>query len=222
MALRLEWNNEQTQYEISPKLVEKLELLLRLAGEAEKVTDGEVALTFVDDKEIQRLNREYRGLDKPTDVLSFAMQDIGEDEMEIFYVNDDDEENDEDFEGDEDEAEVEDDFANEDALKDVERLDKTDDSEHPLDEELEANDDEYGDEEGMEATFEEPLGDIIISVPRAIEQSEDYGHSVERELGFLFVHGFLHLIGYDHDNEGAEKEMFAKQEQILEQAGLIR
>jgi probable rRNA maturation factor len=201
MALRLEWNNEQTQYEISPKLVEKLELLLRLAGEAEKVTEGEVALTFVDDKEIQRLNREYRGLDKPTDVLSFAMQDIGEDELEIFYVNDEDDEEvyeDEGFEDDE----AEDSFANEDGLKDVELLDT--------------------DEDGMEAIFDEPLGDIIISVPRAIEQSEDYGHSVERELGFLFVHGFLHLIGYDHDNEAAEKEMFAKQEQILEQAGLVR
>jgi probable rRNA maturation factor len=218
MALRLEWNNEQTQYEISSKLVEKLELLLQLAGAAENVVDGEVALTFVDDKEIQRLNREYRGLDKPTDVLSFAMQDIGEDEMEIFYVNDED---DDDFEIDENEAE--DDFANEDDLKDVERLDKTEAPEYPLEQQLlVTDDDEYNDEEGMEAIFEEPLGDIIISVPRAIEQSEDYGHSVERELGFLFVHGFLHLIGYDHDTETAEKEMFAKQEQILEQAGLIR
>jgi len=66
------------------------------------------------------------------------------------------------------------------------------------------------------------LGDIIISVPRAIAQSEDYGHSVERELGFLFVHGFLHLIGYDHQSEEEEKVMFGKQEHILQQAGLVR
>jgi probable rRNA maturation factor len=45
---------------------------------------------------------------------------------------------------------------------------------------------------------------------------------VEREIGFLFVHGFLHLIGYDHGNETDEKEMFAKQEEILQQAGLTR
>ncbi|NHN30931.1 rRNA maturation RNase YbeY [Paenibacillus agricola] len=209
MALRLEWNNEQTQLAISPEFVQRLELLLKLAGEAEQVTEGEVALTFVDDKEIQRLNREYRGLDKPTDVLSFAMQDIGEDEMEIFYIN-------------EEEEEEADDFMNEDDLKDLDRLDQSPGSDSALDEGLEAEEGDYGDEEGMEATFDEPLGDIIISVPRAIEQSVDYGHSVERELGFLFVHGFLHLIGYDHDNEAAEKEMFAKQERILEQAGLMR
>jgi probable rRNA maturation factor len=98
-------------------------------------------------------------LDQPTDVLSFAMQDIAEDELEIIYEN---------------EVEI------------------------------------------------EPLGDIIISIPRAIAQSEDYGHSVEREIGFLFVHGFLHLIGYDHENETAEAEMFAKQENILQLAGLTR
>ncbi len=66
------------------------------------------------------------------------------------------------------------------------------------------------------------LGDIVISVPRAMAQSEEYGHSLERELGFLFLHGFLHLIGYDHQDEASEREMFAKQEQILQEAGLTR
>ncbi|MEK3723742.1 rRNA maturation RNase YbeY [Paenibacillus sp. FSL H8-0034] len=209
MSLRLEWSSEQTDYEITQELVDKLELLLQLAGKSEQVTEGEVALTFVDDAEIQRLNKEYRGLDKPTDVLSFAMNDIGEDEMEIIYV---------------DESDDEDEYVDEEDLDDVERLDKSDEiddsNEHEDDIELELQDDE--DEDGLVTIFEEPLGDIIISVPRAIEQSEDYGHSVERELGFLFVHGFLHLIGYDHDNEEAEKIMFAKQEQILQQAGLVR
>jgi probable rRNA maturation factor len=199
MTLRLEWNNEQTDYEITPELIEKLELLLKLAGELELVNEGEVALTFVDDKEIHRLNKEYRGIDDPTDVLSFAMQEIGEDELEIIYE--------------------EDDFIDEDELEETDQLDKNESDEFDDDDE---DVQELEDEEGLEAIFEEPLGDIIISVPRAIAQSEDYGHSIDRELGFLFVHGFLHLIGYDHENDEAEKEMFAKQEQILQQAGLVR
>ena len=69
---------------------------------------------------------------------------------------------------------------------------------------------------------EDSLGDIIISIPKAREQAEEYGHSFERELGFLTVHGFLHLVGYDHETEAEEKEMFARQEQILQQFGLIR
>ncbi|MNR35822.1 Endoribonuclease YbeY [compost metagenome] len=66
------------------------------------------------------------------------------------------------------------------------------------------------------------LGDIIISVERAKEQSEEYGHSLEREIGFLFVHGFLHLLGYDHQDEASEAEMMAKQESALSQVGLVR
>jgi probable rRNA maturation factor len=188
MSLHLEWNNEQDAYPISEEFAVKLKLLLKLAGEAEQITDGEVALSFVDDKEIHRLNKEYRGIDRPTDVLSFSMQEVGEDELEIIYD--------------------EDDFEHE-KLSDAERLD-------------EETEDDDGDEDDDDAMFEEPLGDIIISVPRAISQSEEYGHSIERELGFLFVHGFLHLIGYDHQDEETEKAMFAKQEHILQQAGLLR
>jgi probable rRNA maturation factor len=159
MGLTLEWNNEQDAFEIAPSLIEQLEKLLQLAGVQENVANGEVALSFVTDEEIHQLNKDYRNMDRPTDVLSFAMQELGELELEIIY------------------------------------------------------------DELME---NEPLGDIIISVPRAMEQSVEYGHSVEREIGFLFVHGFLHLIGYDHGNEADEKEMFAKQEEILQQAGLTR
>jgi probable rRNA maturation factor len=159
MGLTLEWNNEQDALEILPSLIEQLETLLQLAGQQEEVATGEVALSFVTDEEIQQLNKQYRNLDRPTDVLSFAMQDLGLDELEIIYD---------------------------------------------------------------QIAVIEPLGDIIISIPRAIAQSAEYGHSVEREIGFLFVHGFLHLIGYDHGDETAEAEMFAKQELILELAGLTR
>lgn len=66
------------------------------------------------------------------------------------------------------------------------------------------------------------LGDIIISVEQAKIQAQEYGHSFERELGFLAVHGFLHLLGYDHMTEQEEKNMFARQEEILVSFGVTR
>lgn len=184
MKLKLEVTNDQQLLEISDALVEKLEQLLQLAGELEDVNAGDVALSFVDDETIHALNKEYRGIDAPTDVLSFSMLEASPDELEILYGNEDD---------DDDEF-------------DEEESDSGNDSE----------DNEDDDD------FPEPLGDIVISVPTAIAQSQEYGHSIEREIGFLFVHGFLHLLGYDHQDEAAEKQMFAKQEQVLLKAGLTR
>lgn len=66
------------------------------------------------------------------------------------------------------------------------------------------------------------LGDIVISLERAAEQAEEYGHSFEREVGFLTVHSMLHLLGYDHMTEEEEKEMFGFQKEILAKMGLER
>ena len=66
------------------------------------------------------------------------------------------------------------------------------------------------------------LGDIIISIERAYEQAKEYGHSIERELGFLTAHSMLHLLGYDHMIPAEEKVMFKKQEDILNNIGLKR
>ncbi|MDP4096982.1 rRNA maturation RNase YbeY [Paenibacillus sp. P96] len=165
MSLQLAWNNEQEIMNISESLITTLEVLLRKAGEVEGVEDGEVALTFVTDKQIHELNKQYRGIDRPTDVLSFAMNEGLEDEMEIVY--------------------------------------------------------ELGEEEAG-PDLPEVLGDIIISVETAKAQSEEYGHSLEREIGFLFVHGFLHLLGYDHQDEASEAEMMGKQEAVLTEVGLTR
>ena len=66
------------------------------------------------------------------------------------------------------------------------------------------------------------LGDIIISIERAKEQAKEYGHSIDREIGFLTAHSMLHLLGYDHMVPEEEKEMFAKQEEILNNLGLRR
>ena len=67
------------------------------------------------------------------------------------------------------------------------------------------------------------LGDIVISVPHAVAQAEEYGHSLEREIGFLIVHSMLHLLGYDHVNGGLEEvRMREKEETVLTKLGLKR
>ncbi|GAA0362602.1 rRNA maturation RNase YbeY [Bacillus horti] len=147
---------DENQYG-SAELEELLVALIDTAARLEDVQDGEVSISFVNDQEIQEINKTYRMKDQPTDVLSFPMYEADEEEIEV-----------------------------------------TD-----LDEPL-------------------LLGDIVISIPRAKDQAEEYGHSFERELGFLTIHGFLHLLGYDHGTEQEEKEMFDRQEEILKQHGLIR
>ncbi|GAB7386323.1 rRNA maturation RNase YbeY [Bacillaceae bacterium] len=155
MSIELEIINEQETVEIAAEHLDLIRRLVQTAAELEDVS-GELAITLVDDARIRELNRQYRGVDRPTDVLSFPMLE-GEEDFPV-------------------------------AGGEVPTL----------------------------------LGDIVISVPRAVEQAEEYGHSFERELGFLVVHGFLHLLGYDHHDEAAEKKMFARQEEILQRNRLTR
>lgn len=67
-----------------------------------------------------------------------------------------------------------------------------------------------------------PLGDLVISLERCQEQAADYGHSFERELGFLVAHGMLHLLGFDHQTPEEEAEMMAKTEEVMAELGLAR
>ncbi len=144
--------------ELSDDMADYICDLLNFAAKMEKVEDEtEVSLTFVTNKKIKEINKEYRNKDSETDVISFALEEVGEGEMQIIG-------------------------------------------------------------EGMPRV----LGDIIISVAKAKEQAEEYGHSIKRELGFLAVHGFLHLLGFDHMNEKDEQEMFSKQKEILDEFGLKR
>lgn len=156
--------NEQTEYEITDNHDVLIKKIIIEAARMEGINEGEVVITLVNDEAIHNLNRDYRGVDRPTDVLSFAMNESTEDELEILFDEDD--------------------------------------------EDLEE--------------FPNMLGDIIISIPRVIEQAKDYGHSFERELGFLTIHGFLHLLGFDHGNDEDEKIMFDKQEMVLENLKLLR
>ncbi|MCS4485555.1 rRNA maturation RNase YbeY [Staphylococcus americanisciuri] len=138
--------------------IDQIDALLTFAKTQEKIDeDAELSVSFVDESEIQTINRDYRDKDQVTDVISFAF----EEDDDVFNG----------FEGEE-----------------VPRV----------------------------------LGDIIICTDVAKKQAEQYNHSFERELGFLALHGFLHLLGYDHMTELEEQEMFGRQDSILTSFGLTR
>ena len=136
-------------------------MLIRRCCNAVLVTEkfegsAEISVRIVDDEEIHRLNLQYRGVDKSTDVLSFPLGIDG-----VYDINND--------------------------------------------------------------TGAQMLGDIVISMSHAKKQAEMYGHSLQREIGFLVVHSMLHLLGYDHEQGGLEQEkMFEEQEMILGELGLSR
>ena len=69
---------------------------------------------------------------------------------------------------------------------------------------------------------EDVLGDLIISIPKVEEQATEYGHSFERELAYMVVHGFYHLMGYDHMEENDKKEMRKKEDEVLNKLGITR
>ena len=137
---------------VTEKDLELVEGLLQHAAKVEEVEDGtELSVTFVTNEAIHQINKEYRHKDAPTDVISFALEELGEGETAI-------------------------------VADDMPRI----------------------------------LGDVIISIDRTREQAEQFGHSFERELGFLAIHGLLHVLGYDHMVPEDEKVMFALQDQILD------
>lgn len=155
MSINIDYFDETN--EVDERYTEMIQNLLEIAAKREEVAEAEMSITFVTNERIQELNATYRGKNQPTDVISFAMEDMGE-----------------------------------------------------------------GEEELVTADMPRMLGDIVISIPRTKEQADEYGHSFMRELGFLSVHGFLHLLGYDHMNEADEKIMFGKQKEILDEFGLHR
>ena len=127
----------------------------------EKLEDSKlyITITLTNPENIQKINREYRNIDKATDVLSFPMFERNE-----------------------------------------------------LNQKIEKKDFEH----------EDVLGDIIISIKKVEEQAIEYNHSFERELSYMLVHGFYHLMGYDHIKEEDKKEMRPKEEKILEKLKITR
>lgn len=136
------------------KELETVEKVLLSAIKKEQLEDVTFNLIIVDNEYIHEINKTYRGIDRETDVITFALED--EDSIIV--------------------------------PEDVVRN----------------------------------LGDIYISIDKARSQAEEYGHGLLRELSFLAVHGFYHLLGYDHMNPEDEKVMFEKQEEVLEEYGIVR
>ncbi len=146
---KINYNKEMQQ--VILKVVKTIEKLGRIPK------NTELSILLVDNGYIKDLNFIYRKLNAPTDVLSFAMNELSEGEPNIAF-----------------------------------------------NEELNV------------------LGDIVISLERAEEQRQEYGHSFERELGFLVAHGMLHLLGYDHETEDEETVMRQLEKKILQAAKLER
>jgi probable rRNA maturation factor len=156
MSLTIDFLDETN--DVNEDDINQLQQILDFAASKERIEPGsEVSITFVTNERIQEINRDYRDKNSPTDVISFAMEEMGEGEIEMVGTN-------------------------------MPRI----------------------------------LGDIIISTTRTKEQAEEYGHSFKRELGFLAVHGFLHLLGYDHETKEDEEIMFSLQRTILDEFGLSR
>ncbi|WP_341877124.1 rRNA maturation RNase YbeY [Defluviitalea saccharophila] len=165
------WMENNTSFQLSEKMNQLIEeIIVQALKEENYPLNVEVSITFVDNNEIQAINKEYRNIDQPTDVLSFPLL-----EFEDSVIGDNDS------------------FS----LEDLE---------------------EYLNPE----TGDLMLGDIIISIDKAIEQAKEYNHSLEREIGFLVSHSMFHLMGYDHMEEDEEKVMFEKQEKVLQTVGLSR
>ena len=129
--------------------------------------EAEVSILLTDNEQIRQINQEYRGIDAPTDVLSFPAIDY-------------------------------------DTPSDFSKLEESlAEYFHP-------------------ETGELLLGDIVISLERAMSQAQEYGHSLMRELAFLTTHSMFHLFGYDHMEEEERKRMEDKQKEVLEQLQIQR
>ncbi|MBZ2200475.1 MAG: rRNA maturation RNase YbeY [Lentilactobacillus hilgardii] len=155
---------DKTEKGISEKDEKLIRDVLNFAGSYIHLADNtEMSVTLVNNDEIHKINREYRGVDRATDVISFAIEDEAEDDDFPIVMDED-----------------------------------------------------------MQELIPENIGDIFVSVDKVAEQADYLGHSFQRELGFLVVHGFLHLNGYDHMEKADADIMFPLQKEILNAYGLKR
>ena len=123
------------------------------------------------------------------------------------------------------EAHIDDDAEVSVTLVDNERIRELNNEFREIDRETDVLSFPLGDENGFETNPDTDailLGDIVISLEKAQSQAEEYGHSFLREVAFLLTHSLFHLLGYDHMTPDEEKEMFAKQEKVLEKLGITR
>lgn len=162
-------DNRQEKLEVTEEFVNKLNSVMEFALKEEEVNiKYEVSLLFVDNEEIRGINKDTRGIDRETDVLSFPMLEY--EEKKVF-------------------KEIYKDFKFSPADFDGEEL---------------------------------VLGDIVLSLEKALEQSQEFNHSYEREASYLVVHSVLHLLGYDHIKEDEKIVMRSREEEILNKLNITR
>ena len=157
--MTIDFSNEQEQTFDFDFLSVARDVMEAVLDQEECPYEAQISLVLTDDDTIHSTNKEFRGIDRPTDVLSFPMVDFP-------------------------------------SPADYSVLEEDDSCFHPESGEL-------------------LLGDIMISVPRAVEQAREYGHSVKREYAFLIAHSMLHLLGYDHMEDEERLLIEEKQEQAL-------
>ena len=162
-------DNIQNKIEVNEELINIINEVCEKALKAEEVNiPYQISLLFVDNEEIRDINRETRGIDKATDVLSFPMLDYPKDKV----------------------------------FKEVYKETKFNEI--------------YLDGEEL------VLGDMVLSLERAKEQSIEYNHSFNREVCYLVVHSILHLLGYDHMEDEEKKRMRKREEEILGDLNITR
>ena len=162
-------SNNQEKILVDSNFEEKISEVVDFALKQEEVNmDYQVSIVFVDNEEIREINKDTRGIDRATDVLSFPMLD----------------------------------YPNKKVFKEVYKNYKFDIT--------------YLD------NGELILGDIVLSLERAKEQSKEFNHSYLRECGYLVVHSILHLLGYDHMEEDDKKIMRKREEEILNELKITR
>ena len=147
--------------EENEKYIEEIKRVIKKCFDIEDMNSSKlyVSITLTDSENIKSINKTYRKIDKPTDVLSFPM--FQKEELEQIIKS------------------------KENRVKDV-------------------------------------LGDIVISIQKVYEQANEYGHSFEREFAYMLVHGFYHLMGYDHIEEKDKAIMRPKEEKVLQELNITR
>ncbi|MCK9443120.1 MAG: rRNA maturation RNase YbeY [Tissierellaceae bacterium] len=144
-------DDNQSKVNIGEDIEKELFRVVKKVLEIENIAkEYEISISFVDNETIKKLNRDYRGVDMDTDVLSFPLED------------------------------------------------------------------------NIDVGGPTLLGDIIISLEKALEQSKDFGHTLEREIAYLTVHSMLHLLGYDHMEEEEKFIMRSKEKEIMKQLGIFK
>ena len=190
-----------------------------------------ISITLTNPEVIHKLNKEYRNVDRATDVLSFPMFEKNEIEEMLkehkIVESSIAERAEEDCNSNCEENEIsncEENVSSNCEEKENQSSNNEENESSGNEEKLDLNSNKTMTDSDSNENFNEcdVLGDLVISIPKVYEQAEEYGHSFERELAYMCVHGFYHLMGYDHIIESDKVIMRKKEDEILNKLGITR